>query len=911
MRLTCEFVQFVNLNLPTMLCQNCHLRPAAAAITRITSEGRQTLHLCEECATKRDGRRFGGKSFEFFDDFFEPLASFFDFERPPRRARQQTVNVLDYFTSETKMVLQKAVAEAEEAGMELVDTEHLLLALAADLGTVGKILNEIGIKPDELIKELRLSIPRERKEIEEIDLSPRVKKILELAFEEARGLKHNYVGPEHLMLGLLREGEGVAYQILQQHGLTLDKLRAAVVKLVGEGHRQAKAAAYSPTPTLDRYSRDLTKLALEGRLDPVVGRQNEIERVIHILSRRTKNNPVLIGEPGVGKTAIVEGLALRIIHGDVPEVLLGKRLAALDLAGMVAGTKYRGEFEERIKKSVDEIVKAKGEVVLFIDELHTLVGAGAAEGAIDASNILKPFLARGELQTIGATTLGEYKKYIEKDGALERRFQPIIVPENTVEETVEILRGLRDKYEAHHRVKISDEAIAAAGSLSDRYIQDRFLPDKAIDLIDEASAQVRLKVLHPPENLQQAEDKIRSLHQEIEAAQRSKKTEKLGKLEKELEKLEKAKEEIKTLWEKEKGSGQPVVTFEDIAQVLSRMTGIPVTKLSEQEKEKLLKLEERLHERIVNQDEAVKTVSEAIRRARAGLKDPKRPIGSFMFLGPTGVGKTELTKALSEILYGSEEAMVRLDMSEYQEPHTVARLIGSPPGYVGFEEGGQLTEKVRRQPFSIILLDEIEKAHPDVFNLLLQIFEDGRLTDGKGKVVDFKNTILIMTSNLGGALIQRVQTEDWSHEKLEGEMEKILKATFRPEFLNRVDEFILFDALKYEDVLKIVDLLLAQLKRLVKSQNLDFEISQKVKEFLAREGFDPQFGARPLRRVIQREIENRLSEKIIQGETLPGDLIQIDLDEGGNLLFNLVHAANRKSRAIPEARPVGAGVSTG
>ena len=914
-----------------MLCEQCGVNPATTKITNITTLGRETLNLCAQCASLRNNGFLG----DLFDELLGPPASALlrrgfgnaDFEALPRKKgsrRSESIHVLDRLTNESQSILEEAAQECGRFKQKEIDSEHLLLALTqSDIG--ARVLSEAGLNPSAIINYIESNVVEGKDEPKTVELSPRGKKILELSFEEARNSNQTYIGPQHLMLAVFREGEGLASQILKKLGLTLEKLQKAIEKTVTT-IASDNIKVPSNTPNLDRYSKDLTQEARIGKLDPVIGRALEIERLVHILSRRTKNNPVLIGEPGVGKTAIAEGLALRIINADVPEILFNKRLVALDLAAMIAGTKYRGEFEERLKKVIDEIVETKGTTILFVDELHTLVGAGGAEGAIDASNILKPSLSRGDLQMIGATTLNEYKKYVEKDAALERRFQPIIVRENNVEETIEILQGLRDRYEAHHRVKISDQAIRSAAELSDRYIQDRFLPDKAIDLIDEAGAEVRLRTLHPPENLILAQEQIKKLQQEIVANESiirqpaDKDQKRISELDKnkqslncsrisqyknELQKLIATEKEIKELWEKSKATEKPVVTAEDIAKVLSGMTGIPVTKLSEAEKEKLIHLEERIHEKIIDQVEAVKTVAEAIRRARAGLKDPKRPIGSFMFLGPTGVGKTELAKVLAEVLYGSQEALIRLDMSEFQEAHTVARLVGSPPGYVGFEEGGQLTEKVRRQPFSIVLFDEIEKAHNDIFNLLLQILEDGRLTDGKGRTVDFKNTIIIMTSNLGGSLLQKAQNENWSEDQTDGEMEKIIKSTFRPEFVNRIDEFVMFKPLKMEDVVKIVGLLLDQTKRLVHAQEIDFEVSQSVREYLATEGFDPQFGARPLRRVIQRQIENPISEKIINGQFEEGANIIIDLDETGKIVFNSKDVSkNRISRKLKEPAPV-------
>ncbi len=862
-----------------MLCERCNTNKATTQITRISNQGTTTENLCEVCAARQRGASFSPRyspfsSFEGSDPFFS-----IDESQPSRQPRHESVNVMDYFTNRANTVLQTAAQRAVSLKHRLVDTEHFLWALAEEKEVAQKLLTELGVKPDDLANYLKAISPEGAYTGSQPELSPRAKRVLQLAFDEARSLNHNYVGSEHILLALIREGEGLAAQTLEKFAIDLTKARAAVIKLVGEGIADGEQAKQpSKTPTLDEFSQDLTLQAREGKIDPVIGRQHEIDRVIHILSRRTKNNPVLIGEPGVGKTAIVEGLATRIVQNEVPEALQNKRLLSLDLAGMVAGTKYRGEFEERLKKAVDEVRQASREVILFIDELHTLVGAGGAEGAIDAANLLKPALARGELQAIGATTLSEYKKHIEKDAALERRFQPVIVKENSVEETIEILRGLRDRYEAHHRVKISDEALVAAAELSDRYVQDRFLPDKAIDLIDEASAEVRLQSVAPPANLQEVEAQMQRISKELESAGRNKEKDTKAKLEQELEELQKTHQEIKEVWEKQKGTDYPVVTVDNVASVLSRMTGIPVTKLTEEERSRLLDLEAKLHKKIVGQDKAVSLVADAVRRARAGLKDPRRPIGVFMFLGPTGVGKTELARVLAEELYGSEDIMIRLDMSEYQERHTVARLIGSPPGYVGFDEGGQLTEKVRRQPFSIILLDEIEKAHPDIFNLLLQIMEDGRLTDGKGRTVDFKNTIVIMTSNLGSRIIQDAQTEGMSDGSLEEKIEDLLKAQFKPEFINRIDEFILFQSLTPEDLLHIVDLQLEEVRRLVKAQDMELSVDAKVKKHLAEIGYEAEYGARPLRRVIQTELETPLSQQLIKQEFVPGDTIKVSFD---------------------------------
>jgi ATP-dependent Clp protease ATP-binding subunit ClpC len=696
------------------------------------------------------------------------------------------------------------------------------------------------------------------------------------------------VGTEHILLGLIREGEGVAARVLGNLGVSLNKARQQVLQLLGSNdsnNHQGGGNANANTPTLDSLARDLTAIAREGSLDPVIGRSKEIQRVIEVLSRRTKNNPVLIGEPGVGKTAIAEGLAQQIIANEVPEILRDKRVMTLDMGTVVAGTKYRGEFEDRLKKVMDEIRQA-GNIILFIDELHTLIGAGGAEGAIDASNILKPSLARGELQCIGATTLDEYRKYIEKDAALERRFQPIQVNEPTAEESVQILKGLRDRYEAHHRVSITDEAIDAAVKLSDRYISDRFLPDKAIDLIDEAGSKVRLRSYTTPPNLKELESRLEEIRKEKDAAVQSQEFEKAASLRDTEQKLREELEETKNTWKEKQGQENTEVTVEDIATVVSNWTGVPVSKLAQTETDRLLKLEEILHSRVIGQSEAVVAVSKAVRRARAGLKDPKRPIGSFIFLGPTGVGKTELARALAESMFGDEEAMIRIDMSEYMEKHSTSRLVGSPPGYVGYDEGGQLTEKVRRKPYSVILLDEIEKAHPDVFNILLQVLEDGRLTDSKGRTVDFRNTVLIMTSNVGAQSLKsnkyvgfNIQDGKQDYKDMKGKVMEELKRAFRPEFLNRIDEIIVFHSLEKEHLKEIVTLMSDQLTKRLKEQDIHIELSLAAKEKIADEGFDPEYGARPLRRAIQKHVEDKLSEELLRGKVLTGQNIVIDVED--------------------------------
>ncbi len=868
-----------------MLCDKCGLREATTKVTIIKNGKRQTLHLCPVCAAEMRGdyNSFGG--FSLFDDFFNDLFNdqFSNLEpglggeQPAHQVRR--IDITEYFSESTKRAITQAVETAQKYGSKMLNTEHLLLALLND-EVVQEVLKAAKSDPDTLRTLVEEELEKTKKESlsekEVPEPSPRTKLVFELAFQESQELGKSYVGPEHLLLALIREGEGLAAQILRQAGLNHTKLRTAILKKVG---KEGKIKTTSNTPTLDKYSRDLTAEAKQGKLDPVIGREEEIETVIEILSRRTKNNPVLVGEPGVGKTAIVEGLAQRIVQGDVPETLQDKRVVALDVGSIVAGTKYRGEFEERFKKILDEITKNSDKLIVFIDEIHTLVGAGGAEGAVNASNMIKPALARGDLHLIGATTLDEYRKYIEKDAALERRFQMVLVKEPTVEQTIEILRGLKDKYEAHHRVKIDDKALVAAAELSDRYIQSRYLPDKAIDLIDQAAAMVRLRFTTKPHEIRELDKKLSQLKREQESATSARDYGRADELKQKIKKLEDEKKTSEAKWQKEKGTDTPVVTVEDIATIVSKLTGIPVKELTKEEKEKLLKLEETMHKRIIGQDEAVRAVAEAIRRARAGLKDPNRPIGSFLFLGPTGVGKTELAKTLAEVLFGSEDHMIRIDMSEFMEKHTVSRLIGAPPGYVGYEEGGKLTEAVRRQPYAVILLDEIEKAHSDVFNILLQILDDGRLTDSKGRTVDFKNTIIIATSNLGSSLIQEYADKPEKFDELKDKLMDLLKSYFRPEFLNRIDEIIVFHALTQSQVQEIVKLLLERTKRLLHSQGIKLEVSEKAIQALAKEGFDPTFGARPLKRVIQKEIENAISEKLIKGEFKKGDTILVDYDE--------------------------------
>ncbi|UOQ49481.1 ATP-dependent protease ATP-binding subunit ClpC [Gracilibacillus caseinilyticus] len=803
------------------------------------------------------------------------------------------------FTERAQKVLALSQEEAVRLGHNNIGTEHILLGLVSEgEGIAAKALQAIGLGADKIRDEVESLIGKGNQVSQTIHYTPRAKKVIELSMDEARKLGHSYVGTEHILLGLIREGEGVAARVLNNLGVSLNKARQQVLQLLGSSesggaqngrNNQANSAN---TPTLDSLARDLTAIAKEGNIDPVIGRGKEIERVIQVLSRRTKNNPVLIGEPGVGKTAVAEGLAQQIVQNEVPEILRDKRVMTLDMGTVVAGTKYRGEFEDRLKKVMEEIRQANN-VILFIDELHTLIGAGGAEGAIDASNILKPSLARGELQCIGATTLDEYRKYIEKDAALERRFQPIQVDEPSVEESVQILQGLRDRYEAHHRVTITDDAIEAAAKLSDRYITDRFLPDKAIDLIDEAASKVRLRSYTTPPNLKELEQKLEEVRKEKDAAVQSQEFEKAAALRDDEQQLRKELEETEAKWKEKQGQENSEVTVEDIASVVSTWTGVPVSSLTKDESERLLHMEDILHDRLIGQEEAVKAVSKAIRRARAGLKDPKRPIGSFIFLGPTGVGKTELARALAESMFGDEDAMIRIDMSEYMEKHATSRLVGSPPGYVGYEEGGQLTEKVRRKPYSVVLLDEVEKAHPEVFNILLQVLEDGRLTDSKGRTVDFRNTVLIMTSNVGANELKRnkyvgfsLGDEEQDYKDMRSKVTTELKKAFRPEFLNRIDETIVFHSLEKKHMKYIVELMVKELQKRLVEQEIDFELSDKAIEKIANEGFDPEYGARPLRRSIQKNVEDLLSEELLKENIKRGQKITIDLDDKNE--FSLV-----------------------
>ena len=811
------------------------------------------------------------------------------------------------FTERGQRALLTAQREAAQLGRTYVGTEHLLLGVLSDPGAASVVLK--GITLDAAREEIIQILGRgdDDSPVRTMVYTPRTKKVLEQSVREARDLKQNYVGTEHILLALMREREGVAAHVMIKMGMDLSKAREELLRALSGGEENASGAASQEqdTPALDQFSRDLTKAAQAGELDPVIGRAREIERIVQILSRRTKNNPVLIGEPGVGKSAIVEGLAQLIVEGSIPEILRGKRVVSLDLAGMLAGAKYRGEFEERLKNAMAEIRKS-GNVILFIDELHTIVGAGASEGAIDAANILKPLLARGEMQCIGATTLKEYHKYIEKDSALERRFQPVNVGEPTREESVEILRGLRDRYEAHHRVHITDEAIIAAVNLSDRYISDRFLPDKAIDLIDEAASRVRIKAFTAPPDMKEQEARLEVLNKETEEAVAHEDFEKAANLRDQKKQLQNEMTERRKEWEQKRNSKVETVGEEEVAEIVSSWTGIPVKRMTESEAERLLHLEDILHRRVIGQDEAVKAVSKAVRRARAGLKDPNRPIGSFIFLGPTGVGKTELCKALGEALFGDEDSLIRIDMSEYMEKHSVSRMIGSPPGYVGYEEGGQLTEKVRRKPYAVILFDEVEKAHPDVFNVLLQILEDGRLTDGQGRVVDFKNTVVVMTSNAGAHTIKKQRSmgfgssasDEKSYEAMRENIMDEVKRIFRPEFLNRVDEIIVFHALEQEEIDRIAALMLSNVQKRLRERDIDLEVDDSALKLLSAAGYDLQYGARPLRRAIQRMVEDALSEEILDGKVKLGDRVSMSAQDG-KLVFTPLPREEARESAQP------------
>ncbi|WP_428963267.1 ATP-dependent Clp protease ATP-binding subunit [Micromonospora fluostatini] len=834
--------------------------------------------------------------------------------------------MFERFTDRARRVVVLAQEEARMLNHNYIGTEHILLGLIHEgEGVAAKALESLGISLEGVRQQVEEIIGQgQQAPSGHIPFTPRAKKVLELSLREALQLGHNYIGTEHILLGLIREGEGVAAQVLVKLGADLNRVRQQVIQLLSgyQGKEPAAAgaatgeAAPSTSLVLDQFGRNLTQAAREGKLDPVIGREKEIERVMQVLSRRTKNNPVLIGEPGVGKTAVVEGLSQKIIKGEVPETLKDKQLYTLDLGALVAGSRYRGDFEERLKKVLKEI-RTRGDIILFIDEIHTLVGAGAAEGAIDAASILKPMLARGELQTIGATTLDEYRKHLEKDAALERRFQPIQVGEPSLAHTIEILKGLRDRYEAHHRVSITDAALVAAATLADRYISDRFLPDKAIDLIDEAGARMRIRRMTAPPDLRDFDERIAQVRRDKESAIDAQDFERAAQLRDKEKQLLGQKAQREKEWKAGDLDVVSEVDDEQIAEVLGNWTGIPVYKLTEEETSRLLRMEDELHKRVIGQEDAVKAVSKAIRRTRAGLKDPKRPSGSFIFAGPSGVGKTELSKALAEFLFGSEDALIQLDMSEFHDRYTVSRLVGAPPGYVGYDEGGQLTEKVRRRPFSVVLFDEIEKAHPDVFNTLLQILEDGRLTDGQGRIVDFKNTVIILTTNLGTRDVakavslgfQASEDSDSNYDRMKQKVNDELKQHFRPEFLNRIDDTIVFHQLRQLEILSIVDIMIQRIETQLRNKDMGLELTDNAKKYLAKKGFDPVLGARPLRRTIQRDIEDNLSERILFNELTPGQIVVVDCEGDPEDIdkSKLVFKGADKPVEVPDAVPADLG----
>ncbi|MFH1389219.1 MAG: AAA family ATPase [Candidatus Margulisiibacteriota bacterium] len=914
-----------------MLCQKCKVRPATVHITKIVNNKKATYHLCSECAAQEGLLpTMGGGNLGDLGDFgFPEIPGFFEFPDifASLLKRRPTERFFEYFADSANRALQLATEEAQRLGHDHVRTEHLLLALIKAEGLASKVLQKLGVDMVNLFSDLESLIGRGEGAPKKLVLSPRAKKTLDYAYQAARELGFNYVGEEHFLLGIIREGESLAAQALHKRKITFDKIAKEIIaeaertqgkipeetgELEGEGRDEEEelppelsenlgggpegmfgfpglgigGPPRPSKPALTTFGRDLTAMAKKGELDPVIDREKEIERIIRILSRRTKNNPALLGDPGVGKTAIVEGLAERIVKGEVPDILRDKTVISLDLGGMVAGTKYRGEFESRVKKVLDEILAKKRQVILFIDELHTLVGAGGAEGAIDAGNMLKPALARGELQMIGATTVDEYRKNIEKDPALERRFQPVLINEPSVDLAIQILQGLRERYEQHHQVKIPDAALVAAATLADRYISDRFLPDKAIDVMDEAAAKVRLRIFTSSPELKKVQKQMEELKREKEAALTSQQYEKAAAARDKISALEKEAKELTAKWKQEHGS-EATVTEDDIASIVSDWTGIPVIKLTAAETEKLIQMESELHKRIIGQDEAVVAISQAIRRGRAGLKPPQRPVGSFIFAGPTGVGKTEVARRLAEFLFGTQDALIRVDMSEYMEKHTVSRLVGAPPGYVGYDEGGTLTEAVRRKPYSVILFDEIEKAHPDVFNVLLQILDDGRLTDSKGHVVDFKNTVIIMTSNIGQKEIVQQgaigflprEDREASYEKMRDTVLGDMKKEFRPEFLNGIDEIIVFHPLTENELKQIAGILISDMQKQVTDRGLKLEITEAVKERVIKDGFDPKYGARPLRRAVQHLLENPLSNELIAGRFKEGDIVKADVKD--------------------------------
>ncbi len=880
-------------------CDICG-RPATVR-AQVTSNGRrQAMELCDE-HYRQIARQSRGRTASPLESLFQRRGSLFDdfFGDSPfddddarrgadrddeaagapavRSSRRASAGLTERLSEQADRILQEAGRKALDLGRREVDTEHLLYALT-ESEVIQTILAQFKISVDDLKRQIDTDARRGEANAEEttqISVSPRAKDALSRAFAASHDLGHSYVGPEHLLIGLAEEGEGLAADLLKRYGLTPQALRQQVTRVVGRGAEEGRVEAPSATPNLDKHSRDLTKLAREGRLDPVIGRAREIETTIEVLARRKKNNPVLIGEPGVGKTAIVEGLAQRIVAGEVPEALRDKRLVELNINSMVAGAKYRGEFEERVQQVLKDVTENRGDMILFIDELHTIIGAGqGGEGGLDIANTFKPALARGELNLIGATTLNEYQKHIEKDAALERRFQPVFVAEPSVAQTIMILRGLRDTLEAHHKVTLTDEAVLAAAELSDRYITGRFLPDKAIDLIDQAAARVKISATARPADVQELEAEVHQIRREQDYATSRKNFAKASELKEQLGAKETELGALTETWRRDRATGSAEVRADHVAQVVSKLTGIPVTELTVEERERLVKMEERLHERIIGQEEAIRAVSDAVRLARAGLREGHRPVATFLFLGPTGVGKTELAKTLAEVVYGAEDAMVRIDMSEYRERHTVARLVGAPPGYVGYEEGGQLTEKIRRRPYSVLLLDEIEKAHPDVYNILLQVFDDGRLTDGKGRVVDFTNTIIIATSNLGSDIIQRNLARRGTAQeypaKLKADLMEVVRGHFRPEFINRIDEIIVFQSLSREEIRAIVELQLERVKRTAHAQGVTLEIDDSLLEHLASEGYRPEFGARELRRLIRTELETELARAMLTGEVVEG-----------------------------------------
>ncbi|WP_420917450.1 AAA family ATPase [Pseudomonas citronellolis] len=905
------------------LCEICNARPAVARVTVVQNGERKSMSICDHdyrqlmrhqsMLNPFDSLLGGGGLSRFFDRFGgagEEGDGFGMAAEVPR----ESVDATDAFSAQTLEILQRAAEKAHELRRNELDTEHLLYVLA-DTDVVVALLKEMKLSPQDIKgyidQHAQTGNASADAPVDRMTISPRLKKAFQLAFQASRDLGHSYVGPEHLLIGLASVPESLAGTLLKKYGVTPETLRQKVVKIVGKGAEDGRVDTPSGTPTLDKFGRDLTQLARQGKLDPVLGRAQEIENAIEVLARRKKNNPVLIGEPGVGKTAIVEGLAQRIVNGDVPEVLRGKRLVEVNLNSMVAGAKYRGEFEERAKQLIDEVTAKHDELVLFIDELHTIVGAGQGgeEGGLDIANVLKPALARGELSLIGATTLNEYQKYIEKDAALERRFQPVFVPEPTVEQTIVILRGLRDKLEAHHQVTFADDAFVAAAELADRYITNRFLPDKAIDLIDQAAARVRIGATSRPADIQELEAEIAQLKREQDYATSRKRFDEAKSFEELIGEKQTQLEERSEAWERKTGSETLEVTTSSIAEVVSRLTGIPVAELTQEERQKLLKMEETLRERLIGQEHAVVAVSDAVRLSRAGLGQAHRPIATFLFLGPTGVGKTELAKALAESVFGDEQAIIRIDMSEYMERHAVARLIGAPPGYVGYDEGGQLTERVRRRPYSVILLDEIEKAHPDVNNVLLQVFDDGRLTDGKGRVVDFSNIIIIATSNLGASIImdnlERPEAERMDDKALRDELMGVLKGHFRPEFLNRVDDIIVFHALSRDDIRAIVRIQLQRVVRTAAAQDITLTVDESLVDHLVDVGYQPEFGARELKRQIRQEVETRLAREILGDKVVSGDSIALGYDkEAGKV--TLEKGGSQPPAAEPPAPPADA-----